>query len=71
MRMYSPLAFVGSGGLFDSTHIDDKGRDIDGPLIARFYKAFPGLRFLPQAKFFTFEFGNPAPVAANPITTYI
>ena len=69
--MFSPLAFVGTGGRYDAMHLDNKKRDVDEQVINRFYRAFPGLRFMPQPRYYTFEHGNPSPQKVHPITTYI
>ena len=69
--MFSPHAFLGSGGRFDTSHLDKKGHQSDIKLANRFYRAFPGLKLLPQTKYYRVDFGNPAPQLVNPIQTYL
>jgi hypothetical protein len=69
--MFSPISFLGSGGRFDTRHLDDRYRDNDQLVLNRFYRAFPGLKIVPQTRYFKFDFGDPTPQKQHPATTYL
>lgn len=69
--MFSPHAFVGSGGRYDSAHLDSKKTLIDKHIIQKFYQRFPALRIMPNVTNVSFKFGSQNLHILHPAVTYL
>lgn len=71
LKMFSPMAFVGSGGRHDVDGYTQRGQLEDRQILNKFYARFPQLRLMPQVYHHTMKWGISSPYARHPAQHFI
>ena len=70
VKVFSPHAFVGSGGAND-VQFDNRGLVKDKQLLERFYRRFPMLKLMPQTTYTKMDWGDNGPRLQHPCSNFL